>query len=79
MRDVITRKEFDEGTFEGFKSRGLKSHRVYLLLKTNKDSAFSVKGIVKKTGMKVWAVRSIIGKLKKAKLIIHKSPYYSIK
>ena len=51
-------------------------HPVISFLKINSDKAFSVKEMARITKMNDSTIRSILSKLMKKKLIIHRKPYY---
>ena len=72
----ISRKVFERGNFRK-KYEDRTKHPVTLLLKSNKNLAFTVKEIVKRVKMKPETVRSTLRSLMKEKKIIHKTPYFA--
>jgi len=61
-----------------FKLRNTKEeHPVKIFLEKNKDKAYKVDEIAKATKMNEDTVRSMLGKLVKEKVILHKQPYFA--
>lgn len=76
QKDKITRKEFKEGKFKVISNQERRDHPVAKFLRENKGFAFRVDGIVTRTKLNKNSIRGILRKLKKDKLVIHKSPYF---
>lgn len=70
----ITIKQFRSGDFTNSRNTR-KNHPVLIFLMKNKK-AFRFNEICKVVKMKKETVRGMLGVLKKAKLVSHKSPYY---
>lgn len=74
----ISRKTFDDGKFKT-RHNDIEAHPIAVLLRKNSNLAFSVKEIIKRTGIKEDTVRSAIRNLKIEKMVVHKQPYFAWK
>lgn len=75
----ITRKAFEKGSFKQRPVSDPKNHKIMVFLRKNKSRAYKVDEIAKLTKMNKYSVRSMLRTLMKKNLILHKSPYYTIK
>ncbi len=75
---MISRKDFEKGNFKK-RVTNRKEHPVAKLLRINKSMALKVGTIVKETGIGKNTVRSMLSKLKKDGLVVHKAPYFAWK
>lgn len=74
----IKRSVFESGKFQT-RHDDRDAHPVAVLLRKNSHLAFTVKEIVKKTGMKEDSIRSMLRNLKIEGKIVHKQPYLAWK
>lgn len=72
---MIKIKDFKDGNFRRvFVDR--KEHPIAKLLRINKGYAYKVDEIAKKTKINKNTIRSMLAKLVKDKLVVHKAPYF---
>lgn len=74
----INRKNFESGNFKKrYNKRD--QHPVFLVLKKNPSTAYTIKELTVLTKMKTDSVRSMLGVLRNVGLIEHKAPYFIFK
>ncbi len=73
----VTREAFNKGKFTTkAEANDRKNHPVIKFLLTNSTRAYTIKEISKGVKLSDAGVRSMIKKLKRLRLIEHKSPYF---
>jgi|TARA_Y100000310_G_C20254755_1_gene610776 DNA-directed RNA polymerase sigma subunit (sigma70/sigma32) len=75
----ISRKEFESGKFKKVRHEDRLTHPVAVFLGKNNKRAYTVEEICKGTKMNEDAVRSMLRVLKQDKVVVHKSPYFTLK
>ena len=75
---TISRKKFNRGNFKTV-NLDRTNHPVSILLRSHKELAFKIDEIAKRIKMNKCTVRSIMRKLIKDKLVVHKAPYFAWK
>jgi len=73
---MITRKEFESGTFKKRVFSRREEHPIAKFLRTKKGKAMKVKEISRGVRMNQNTVRSMLARLIKDGLVIHKVPYF---
>ena len=76
---MITRKEFDAGTFKKRIFTRREEHPVAKVLRAKKGNALKAREIARRVKMNDKTVRSMLARLVKRNLVIHKAPYFAWK
>ena len=76
VKKIISYADFVKGNFKQRYAK--KEHPVLVLLRDNKK-AYTVEAICEKTKLKKETTRSMLRKLKQAKLVVHKQPFFAYK
>lgn len=71
----ITKKQFLKGNFKQ-KPTNRKNHKIAIFLKSKKSQAFTANEIKSAVKMNGFTIRSMLRKLEKDGLILHKAPYF---
>ena len=73
----IKRSSFENGNFRQKNIGSREDHAVSVFLRKHSSQAFTLKEIVAATKMNSRTTASMLGRLRKDGLVLHKSPYYA--